>query len=206
MGPLPMSIERLLKTLHSWLGVVILPWVVAAGFTGLYMNHSGLVLGLMPAAAAFDAAAFAAGPEARAVDAAGAARVAQAVAPGVALLADGTDVVKGRDVFVFRAGDGKLTVDAGSGLAQWSGRYVTQSHAPDGRLLHRRVRWSTVLSSIHKRGWIGTGLGAWLADIVAGALMVFGLSGLVLFAAPRLRRLKNRRAKAAAMAAAARAR
>ena len=45
-----MSFERLVKTIHSWLGVMILPWVVAIGFTGLYMNHNDLILSLFPTA------------------------------------------------------------------------------------------------------------------------------------------------------------
>ncbi|HMS96042.1 MAG TPA: hypothetical protein PKA03_12645, partial [Tabrizicola sp.] len=54
-----------------------------------------------------------------------------------------------------------------------------------------------ILTSLHERGWVGSALGTWLADITAGALMVFGLSGLYLFFAPRLRRMKNRRARLA---------
>ncbi|MBL9048118.1 MAG: hypothetical protein JNK34_12550, partial [Tabrizicola sp.] len=37
-----MAFERLVRTLHSWLGLLILPWVILAGFTGLYMNHEDL--------------------------------------------------------------------------------------------------------------------------------------------------------------------
>jgi hypothetical protein len=43
-----MPIERLLRTLHSWLGVFILPWVIIAGLTGLYMNHGQLILSIFP--------------------------------------------------------------------------------------------------------------------------------------------------------------
>lgn len=31
--------ERTLKTLHSWLGILILPWILVIGMTGLYLNH-----------------------------------------------------------------------------------------------------------------------------------------------------------------------
>ena len=38
---------RLLKTLHSWLGVIVLPWVLIIGLTGLYLNHERLVMGFL---------------------------------------------------------------------------------------------------------------------------------------------------------------
>lgn len=38
---------RLLKTIHSWLGVIVLPWVLIIGFTGLFLNHQSLVMGLL---------------------------------------------------------------------------------------------------------------------------------------------------------------
>ncbi|HSF63817.1 MAG TPA: PepSY domain-containing protein, partial [Paracoccaceae bacterium] len=38
---------RFLKTLHGWLGVLVLPWVLIIGLTGLYLNHERLVQGLL---------------------------------------------------------------------------------------------------------------------------------------------------------------
>lgn len=200
-----MSFERIVKSVHSWLGVMILPWVVAAGFTGLYMNHGDLVLRLFPASAHYDTALFGASPLAHSVDGAEAARIAALIAPGVALEPAGEDGFRDRLVFAFDAGSHDVYVDADTGFGWTDSRYVTRTYAPDGTWLHTRIRWGRVLSSIHERGWVGTGLGTWLADIAAGALVVFGLSGLVLFVAPRVRRAKNRRAKAVyAKAAAAR--
>lgn len=195
-----MSFERLAKTVHSWLGILILPWVVAIGFTGLYMNHDDLILSLFPtehyATEAFDAS-----PLARAQDETSAKVIATLLAPGAELVLDEEeDRFRHRDVYLFDAGAFDVIVDRETGFAWTDGRYVTRTFAPDGEQLHSRIRWSNVLSSIHERGWVGTGLGTWLADITAGALVVFGLSGLVLFALPRLRRRRNRRAKAAFLA------
>lgn len=200
-----MSIERLLKTIHSWLGVMILPWVVAAGFTGLYMNHKDLMLSVLPATVPYDTALFDGSPLARAVDEAEAARIAAVISPGVDLRLTADDAFRDRFVFTFDAGTHDVIVDEDTGFAWTDSRYVTRTYQPDGTWLHTRVRWGRVLSSIHERGWVGTGLGTWLADIAAGALVVFGLSGLVLFVAPRVRRAKNRRAKAALLRAGAKA-
>lgn len=197
-----MSFERLLKTIHSWLGVMILPWVVAAGFTGLYMNHADLVLSLFPDTAHYDASLFDASPLARPVDEAAALAIAGAVVPGGELaLQDDEDWFHDRHVYSFDAGDYYVIVDRQTGFVWTNGRYRTQTFTPEGARIHTRVRWGRVLSSIHERGWVGSDLGTWLADIAAGALVVFGLSGLVLFVAPRVRRAKNRRVKAAMLRA-----
>lgn len=198
-----MSFERVLKSIHSWLGVMILPWVVAAGFTGLYMNHDDLILSLFPASAHYDTALFEASPLARAVDGEEAARIAARVVPGVVLHPTSDDNFRNRFVFTFDTGTENVIVDEDTGFVWTDSRYATRTYAPDGTWLHTRIRWGRVLSSIHERGWVGTGLGTWLADIAAGALVVFGLTGLVLFFAPRVRRSKNRRVKAAMLKAAA---
>ena len=51
-------------------------------------------------------------------------------------------------------------------------------------VLHKRL---------HEQGWLTRTFGTWLADITAAAMVVFGLSGIVLFLVPRLRRRQNRR-------------
>ena len=61
-----MSFERFLRSLHAWLGICILPWVVVAGFTGFYMNHGKLILSLLPDSG-FDVTQFDASPLAKEV-------------------------------------------------------------------------------------------------------------------------------------------
>ncbi|MFM7442449.1 MAG: hypothetical protein ACKO2N_00850, partial [Tabrizicola sp.] len=36
---------RLLKTIHGWLGIIVLPWVIVIGLTGLFLNHERLITG-----------------------------------------------------------------------------------------------------------------------------------------------------------------
>lgn len=185
-----MSIERLLKTVHSWLGVVILPWVVVAGLTGFYMNHKSLVLDLFPASGT-GAEALVLPGEVQSRDSAW--MRAEALAGAVDL--SKTSRYEGREVFAFKREGEDLYVDAASGHIWWVGRYGRALYAPDGSLIDSDWRWSRILSSLHTRGWVGTGFGSLLADATALALMVFGLSGLVLFFAPRLRKFKNKRAR-----------
>ena len=39
---------RSLRLVHSWLGVLVLPWIVLFGLTGFYLNHERAVLSLLP--------------------------------------------------------------------------------------------------------------------------------------------------------------
>jgi hypothetical protein len=46
MNPKPRAKGRALRacrSFHGWLGVLVLPWVIVIGATGLYLNHAKLV-------------------------------------------------------------------------------------------------------------------------------------------------------------------
>ena len=49
---------RFCRTIHSWLGAIVMPWVLIIGATGLYLNHERFVLNLIdsPGLAADDLA------------------------------------------------------------------------------------------------------------------------------------------------------
>jgi uncharacterized iron-regulated membrane protein len=188
-----MPIERLLKSLHSWLGVLVLPWVIVAGLTGLYMNHEELVLSVFPDRD-LGADRFRSGGTAQTE--ASARALAEGLFGAVGPVRDKT--YEGRPTFSFKQGDRvEVLVDRATGHLWYASGYAVTLYAPDGQVLAQRLRWGRVLSSLHRRGWVGGDLGTWLADITAVALMVFGSSGLVLFFAPRVRRWKNRRARLA---------
>lgn len=192
-----MSPERFLKTLHGWLGFLILPWVVLAGLTGLYENHGDLFHRLLPQAE------LGPGPiealPSRPVDAAGAAALATRILSGP------TGPVT--QVLVFKrpsfeiAGEETLRVDAATGAYWREGQFAISLYAPDGRELASRINWSKLLVRLHRAGWPGDRFGTWPADIAAAALVVFGVSGLYLFIVPRLRRWKNRRRQRSGRAA-----
>lgn len=191
-----MSAERFLKMLHGWLGILILPWIVIAGLTGLYMNHAQLVLSLLPVMGT-DAEVLDRLPGGIAQTEESAWSIALAAVPGVGLELDDDDSFRDRTVYTFDGEGADVRVDRATGYHWIEGRYLTDLRAPDGTRIDREIRWSRVLSSLHERGWVGSALGSWLADITAAALALFGLSGMYLFTAPRLRRIKNRRARKA---------
>ena len=190
-----MQAERVIRTLHAWMGALILPWVVLAGFTGLYMNHAELISRILPASG-FDTAVLAesgAAPQ----DQDSARAIAVAAMPGEAVVLKTNDRYQGRDVFYFVAGSTDVVVDKATGFHWRITRYQRQGFANDGSLVTRQIRWDRVMDSLHGRGWLGDRLGTWLADLTAVALMLFGGSGIYLFVAPRLRRWRRRRGKSA---------
>ena len=69
----------------------------------------------------------------------------------------------------------------------------------------RYIAWSGLFKRLHVYGWVTKGFGTWLADIAAVSMVVFGISGLILFVNPRLRKRKNRKVRLKSQAATSRA-
>lgn len=187
-----MSLERILRTLHGWLGVLVLPWIILAGLTGLFENHGDLFLRVLPQSL-FTSDMVQSLP-ANPVDAAGVQALATRLqiegaggpAPAKILARPGFKVI-GEAV--------SLEVDAATGAYWLEGPVQSTLYAADGQKIASRVRWAKLMIGWHRAGWLGNSLGTWPADITAAAMMVFGGSGIFLFFAPRLRRLRNRRAR-----------
>jgi uncharacterized iron-regulated membrane protein len=64
-----------------------------------------------------------------------------------------------------------------------------RTYAPDGELLHSKIYWGAMFKRLHRDGWLGGGLGTWLADITSISMVVFGLTGAFLWWLPRSRRV-----------------
>ena len=197
------QVERRLRMLHGWLGALILPWVVLAGLTGLYLNHRSLVMDYLPTGNWSAPEAFASTDVAQPVpDAVAAIVLAASYRPLADLKIDKDTSYQGREVWTVDTGPDAVIVDRATGFVWLEERYRITAFAPNGTKLGSTLRWSRVLSSLHSRGWVGTALGRWPADITAMALVAFGLSGLVIFWSPRLRRRRNRKARERAAPAA----
>lgn len=185
---------KFFKSLHGWLGFFVMPWIVVIGLTGIYLNHSKLIFSYLPSGS-YDESRFDDWPSPRTLDQ----NEAQAVAAGVwadetfKLLSD-TSYHK-RLVYTFKSSSGQVIVDAKTGHYWVKTKLVRRTFDPDGRALDRKIYWGRVFKTLHTAGWIDRTLGTWLADIAAGAMVVFGITGIVLFLSPRLRRRKNRKAK-----------
>ncbi|MFN3991609.1 MAG: PepSY-associated TM helix domain-containing protein [Tabrizicola flagellatus] len=183
---------RLLKTVHGWLGVIVLPWVIVIGLTGLFLNHERLVMGWLEGEG-YDEAQFNNWPSARALTVGEAQAVAEAVLPGADIRLNEDKTYHGREVATFDAGETRVIVALATGHYWVKTDFARTTYAPDGTVLEAKIYWEGIFKRLHVRGWLTATLGTWLADITAAAMVVFGLTGIVLFLMPRLRRRQNHR-------------
>ena len=188
---------RFLKTLHGWLGVFVLPWVILIGLTGLFLNHEGLVLGWIEGEG-YEEAGFDTWPGAQPVTVDAARALAEAVVPGQTLTLDPDRSYHGREVATFDTVGTQVIVALKTGHYWVKTDLRRVTHAPDGTVLEAKTYWGSVFKRLHVRGWLTSTFGTWFADITAAALVIFGLTGIVLFLLPRLRRRQNRRRMRAA--------
>lgn len=183
---------RLPKTLHGWLGVIVLPWVIIIGLTGLFLNHERLVLGWLEGAG-YDETQFDRWPDPHPLTATEARALAEQVLPGETLTLASDTVYHDRKAAIFDAKATQVIVALATGHYWIKTDFRRTTHAPDGSLLDTKTYWGAVFKRLHVRGWLSNQFGTWAADITAAAMVVFGLSGIILFLLPRLRRRQNRR-------------
>ncbi len=169
-----------------------MPLIIIIGLTGLYLNHSRFVLGFLPSGS-YDEAKFDEWPDPEPVDEAEALAIAIAVFPADTFKKNAKIEYHKRAVQMFDGPSGRVIVDNNTGHYWVKTRLRRKTYDPAGRQVDSKFYWGTLFKSLHTRGWVTRGLGTWLADITAGAMVVFGLTGMVLFLTPRLRRRRNKR-------------
>ena len=161
---------RLLKTIHSWLGVIVLPWVLIIGFTGLYLNHENLVMGVLDQGG-YDEDQFDTWASPRPMTPEAARALAETLFPGKPLTIDSDTSYHGREVAIFEAEGAQVIVALKTGhyWVRTDNRRIT--YAPDGTVLDTLIRWESIFKRLHVRGWLTSSLGTWLADITAAAMV-----------------------------------
>jgi hypothetical protein len=181
---------RLLRTIHAWTGIFIFPWVIIIGATGFYLNHGKMILSVIEGPKYVESR-FDDWPVTDPVTQDTARAVAMTVWPdepiGEATEKDYHD----RPSFEFKKDSGRIIVTQPTGHYFVKTRYTRRTYAPDGALLHSKIYWGAIFKGLHRAGWLGGGLGTWLADITSLAMVIFGMSGVVLWWAPRSRRISR---------------
>jgi hypothetical protein len=177
------------RTVHSWLGIVVFPWVIAIGLTGVYLNHSKAIYPLITQAT-FSESRF----EQQPADAWGSREQAQVLAetvwPGQPTTEIWEEPYHGRPGIYVENPEGLTVLSIRTGHYYKKTRYRRLTYAPDGELLHTKYYWGAVFNDLHRSGWLGWGLGTWIADAVGLLLTVFGLTGVIMWTVPKVRKLR----------------
>jgi len=185
-------ILRLLRTLHSWLGAFVMPWVVIIGASGVYLNHGNQIMALF-GYVEFSEAGFDLLSPVQPVTPETARGLSLQVWPDAIVQRTKQVQYHGRPSYEASTDKGTLIVSRTTGHYYAKTPYTRRTFAPSGELLHRKFYWGPVLKELHKSGWLGGGLQTWLADIVGIAMIFFGMSGFTLWSVPKIRKLRRKR-------------
>ncbi len=184
------SVLRTLRTVHGWLGILVLPWVIIIGMTGFYLNHSRTILNWVQGPA-YNERTLLDWPGSKPVDEVEASLIASRYWSDVPFNEINAITYHDFPALQFRKTSGQVIVVKESGHYYVKTNYQRSTFAPDGTRVHHKYYWSSILGELHVRGWIGNTFGRWFADITALSMIVFGLSGMFLWWMPRSKRVKR---------------
>jgi hypothetical protein len=174
--------------MHSWLGVLVMPWVLIIGATGLYLNHPDLVLGLLGYAELSERDL--AGAPMYQVSKDLALLIAASIWPEEAMKHSGSIRYRGRDAYGIEKDSGLIIVPGPESNHYFvRTKLAEETYTMEGKLIHKQYNLKTMLKSLHERGWVDSRFGTWLADIVATAMLFFSTTGLIMWSVPKLRRM-----------------
>ena len=185
---------KFLRKLHSWLGIIALPWVILFGVTGFYLNHPDVIRAILPLTSYEDVGSrFEVLPKPLTMEEAE--KIAQAYWPESQMKSVGKSVYHGYEAINFEREAGQIIVAVDTGHYYVKSRWKNLQFSPDGDLVGRKIYWNYVFGVFHRTGWLGWSLGTILADITSLALIIFGISGMVLWYLPKHKGLKRRLGK-----------
>lgn len=179
---------RTLRTVHSWMGFFIFPWIIIIGATGFYLNHWQPILRFVQKAE-YDETQFDLWPDDAVVTFESAARIAEKYWPDEATVFVTDYNYHGRPAIMVKKEPGKIIVTKPTGHYFVKTDLTRKTYAPDGELLHSKIYWGSIFKTLHTDGWLGQRLGTWPADITSLAMVVFGFSGIFLWWGPRYRKI-----------------
>lgn len=182
---------KYIRLLHSWFGIIALPWVIFFGLTGFYLNHPDVIRSILPLQnyqedpnlfAQLDAPMT---PE-KAAD------IARLYWPESEMLSVNKITYHDQDAIRFERAAGDIIVVRNTGHYYVKSKIQNRMFDPSGTLVSRKIYWNYVFGVFHRTGWLGWSFGTILADITAFSLMIFGFSGLILWYLPKHKKLKRK--------------
>lgn len=179
---------RTLRTIHGWLGFFVLPWIIIIGLTGLYLNHSDLVLKYLPNQD-YNEADFDKWPNPQPISLMDAETLATRIFAAEPFRTRTTQSYHNRAAWRFQTPAGsEVIVDKATAHYWVKQGYTRVTYDPDGRQVDYKYYYGSLFKTIHTKGWSSSVLGTLLADIAASAMVVFGMSGFFMFLASRFGR------------------
>jgi len=180
-----------LRKTHSFLGVLIFPLVLVVGFTGFYLNHSNTLFSFI-GASDYDESQFDLWPNPQEASVSSVKLLAGSVWPEFPITRIYTEIYHDRPSYFIDKDPGTIIVSRATGHYFVKSGFTRATFAPDGTRLDRKVYWGSVFKWLHTRGWLSDRFGTFLADITSIALMVFAISGAVIWWLPRYKKIRRK--------------
>lgn len=186
-----MSALRLFRTLHGWVGIIVVPWVIIYGLTGFYLNHERLLNSLL---AADNVDQYWSENEPGRLPNEDAARewVVQHF-PALHVKAVRDEPYHGKSAFIFDAGRQSVIAPKNSSFYFVKDGYARRLYDASGGVVQTHRYWPAILKELHVRGWVKSPVGTMIADVFALVLVTFGVTGTFLWLGPRLLRARAKR-------------
>ncbi len=176
------------------MGIFVLPWVIAIGPTGVYLNHSRAIYPMINSQ--FSEANFEVLPLTDYKTQADAERLAAKIWPDQVTKKIWEEPYHDRPTIYISNPKGRviLSVTTGHGHYYVKSRYLRETFSPGGERLHKKIYWGAIFKDLHRSGWLGQGrgrgLGTWIANFVGGIMVIFGITGMFMWGVPKIRKFR----------------
>lgn len=178
-----------LRVFHRWLGVLLFPWVLAYGLTGLYMNHGKAFLSVFPQDQ-IDGMIVEDRPGAF-PDAASVVAWAKTTAHADVMRSIKEASYHNHAAWIVTLDDrSELIAFKNSSQYVHKTRYERSLYASDQSIIDSHTYWPRILRELHERGMVSSPFGTFFADLFSIALILFAVSGILAFLLPKLARLR----------------
>ncbi|MBF0368851.1 MAG: PepSY domain-containing protein [Magnetococcales bacterium] len=183
------SLQAVIRSIHSWTGLVVFPLLLIVGVTGYYLNHESWFKPLFETEVeitdTFE-------KNRRPVHKNQAMALAKQLWPQEKIRQVKRKKFKGIQSYHIRTQDHRLIVTIPYGHFFVQESYWQRTYAPNGEWLESRFDWDEFMEDLHT-GKVAGEVGEWLSDITAICLVLFSLSGIYLMIVPRWGRYQRRK-------------
>jgi hypothetical protein len=181
---------KLCRTVHSWLGILVFPWVIIIGLTGVYLNHSQLIYSFF-SGPEFSESQFTEKPFTELDSRKKAQSIAEKAWPNQPTIKIWEELYHGRSSVHVKRPEGLTVLSIPTGHYYLKTRYTRRTFSPDDKLLHTKYYWGAVFKDLHRTDWLGRGPGTWIADAVGVIMVIFGITGSIMWMAFRFKRFRS---------------